>query len=89
MMIWPGVSSAHAFVSVQRSEHANVPLDGSHLHVDEIEHCTPRLVGPDSSFGMSLGVGMGPMRFVAALRFKMLESQPGKSNAGPASIHFV
>ena len=35
--------------------------------------------------GVVLGVGRGPIGFVAALRFKTLESQPGKSNMGPVS----
>ena len=33
-----------------------------------------------------LGVGMGPIGLVAALRFKMLDSQPDSSNMGPVWI---
>ena len=35
-----------------------------------------------------LGVGMGPIGLVAALRFKMLDSQPDSSNMGPVWIDF-
>ena len=34
------------------------------------------------------GVGMGPIGLVAALRFKMLDSQPDSSNMGPVSLDF-
>ena len=36
----------------------------------------------------SLGVPSGPIRLVAALRFKILDSQPDSSNMGPVSIDF-
>ena len=35
-----------------------------------------------------LGVRKGPMGFIAPWRFKALDSQPVKSNMGPASIDF-
>ena len=35
-----------------------------------------------------LGVGRGPFVLVAPLRFKMLDSQPGKSNMGPVLVDF-
>ena len=34
-----------------------------------------------------LGVGMRPIRLMAPLRFKTLDSQPEKSNMGPVSTH--
>ena len=34
------------------------------------------------------GVGIGPIGLVAALRFKMLDSQPDSSNMGPVWIDF-
>ena len=35
-----------------------------------------------------LGVGRGPFVLVAPLRFKTLDSQPGKSNMGPVLVDF-
>ena len=35
-----------------------------------------------------LGVGRGPIGLVPPLRFKTLDSQPEKSNVGPASTGF-
>ena len=41
----------------------------------------------DFEFYMAvLGVGMGPIGLGAPLRFKMLDSQPDKSNMSPDSI---
>ena len=43
----------------------------------------------DFEFYMTvLGVPSGPIGLVAPLRFKMLDSQPEKSNMGPFSIEF-
>ena len=35
-----------------------------------------------------LGVGRCPIGLIAALRFRMLDSQPDSSNMGPVSIDF-
>ena len=46
----------------------------------------------DFEFYMAvLGVGRGPTGLVAALRFKMLDSQPRESNMGPvqADVHEI
>ena len=44
----------------------------------------------DFEFYMAvLGVPSGPIGFVAALRFKWLDSQPDSSNMGPVSTDFV
>ena len=43
----------------------------------------------DFEFYMAvLGVGRGPIGLVAPLRFKMIDSQPEKSNMRPVSIVF-